>query len=112
MVIKLTDLVKIKESGCAKCLSLFYSLPCQLDEDIADYLKSFGKPVYPLRSISLLRIDSNAGYHIEGRIKAKIIKFVMPKKFTNTDLSKVPRKAEFEKCLAKWMSNKLKMTIV
>ncbi len=111
-MLKFADIVKIKQSGCSKCLSLFYSLPCQIDRDIAGYFKGFGKPVYPLKSVSLLRIDANGGYHIEGRLNAKVIKFVMPKKFANTDLSKAVRKIEFENCLAQWISNKLNMPVV
>lgn len=111
-MLKFADIVKIKKSGCAKCLSLFYALPCQIDRDIAGYFKSFGKPVYPLKSVSFLRIDANGGYHIEGRLRAKVIKFVMPKKFEKTDLSKAIRKIEFENCLAQWLSNKLNTPII
>jgi hypothetical protein len=110
-MLKFSDIVKIKKSGCAKCLSLFYSLPCQIDRNITKYFTNFGKPVYPLKSVSLLRIDANGGYHIEGRLNAKVIKFVMPKKFNNTDLNKAVRKIEFESCLVKWISNKLNIQI-
>jgi len=111
-MIKFADLVKTKKSGCAKCFSILYALPCQVDRDLVDYLKSFGKPVYPLKSVSFIRIDSGGGYHIEAKLNAKVIKFVMPKKFEKSDLSKVARKIEFETSLAKWMSNKLQISIV
>ena len=112
-MIKFADLITIKYSGCAKCFSIIYGLPCQLDRDVAAFLEaSFGKPVYPLKSVRLLRIDAGDGYHIEGRLGAKVIKFVMPKKYENTDLSKVAKKREFDEALVEWMRNKLKIDIV
>lgn len=111
-MIKFADLIKIKFSGCARCFSILYALPCQIDRDIAGHFKSFGEPTYPLKKISLLRIDAGSGYHIEGRLNAKVIKFIMPKKFENSDLRKAARKIEFEESLARWMSNKLKIDIV
>lgn len=110
-MIKFTDLIKTKFSGCSKCFSILYALPCQVDKDIVGYLKSFGIPTYSLDKISLLRIEAGSGYSIESRLNAKVIKFVMPKKFKNSDLNKAVRKIEFEESLAKWMSNKLKIDI-
>ena len=88
-----------------------YSVPCQVDRNLASYMSSFGKPVYPLKSVSFIRIDSGNGYHIEARLNAKVIKFVMPKKFAKEDHSKASRKIEFENNLAAWMSDKLNMDI-
>lgn len=110
-MIKFTDITKTKVSSCQKCFALLYALPCQLDNDIVDYLKGFGPPVYPVNSVSFLRIDTADGFHIEGKMKAKLIKFSMPKKFRNTDLDSILRKKEFEKGLIDWMSKKLKISI-
>lgn len=110
-MVKFSEIVKTKKSGCAKCLSVIYAIPCQVDRDLANYLKSFGKPVYPLKAVSFIRIDSGDGYHIEAKLKSKIIKLVIPKKFEKTDLDKTTRKAEFEKQLIDWMSAKLKIQI-
>lgn len=110
-MIKFADLIKTKTSGCAKCFAVTYALPCQLDKDIAGYLSSFGQPVYPMKSVSFLKIDTSDGFHIEGRMKSKVIKFTMPKKFEQSDINNIPRKIEFEKALSKWMSNKLNILI-
>ncbi|KKL57927.1 hypothetical protein LCGC14_2230510 [marine sediment metagenome] len=111
-MIKFADLIKIKFSGCTRCFSILYALPCQIDRNIVGYFVSFGKPTYPLKIVNLLRIDADGGYHIEGRLNAKVIKFIMPKEFENSDLRKAARKIEFEEGLAKWMSDKLKIDIV
>jgi len=90
---------------------MLYGLPCQIDADIANFLKSFGGPIYPLQSVSLLKIDSTDGFHIEGRLGAKVIKFGMPKKYENSDLAKLKRKIEFELQLKKWLEKKLNIKI-
>lgn len=111
-MIKFSDLVSTKVSGCAKCFSVLYALPCQIDRDIAQHFKeAFGKPVYPLKSVSFMRIDAHDGFHIEGRLRAKVIKFVMPKKFEKQDLDKIDRKIEFERCLTKWLESKLNIKV-
>ena len=111
-MVKFADLIKMKKSGCAKCFSIIYALPCQIDRNLANYLKSFGKPVYPLKAVSFIRIDAGGGYHIEAKLNSKVIKFVMPKKLENTDPDKIIRKVEFEASLAKWMADKLHISIV
>lgn len=110
-MIKFSDLVTTKTSGCSKCFSVLYTLPCQIDKKIATYFKSFGKPVYPLKSVNFLRIDSMDGFHIEARINAKVIKFVLPKKYEKHDIDKIARKNEFEKQLVEWLTDKLKINI-
>jgi len=111
-MIKFSELIKTKISGCAKCFSVLYVLPCQLDKDIAKYFKkSFGDPVYPLKSVSFVRINTHDGFHIEGRIRAKVIKFVMPKKYEKYNINKISKKIEFEDCLLKWLEVKLNIKI-
>lgn len=111
-MIKFADLIKTKVSGCAKCFSVLYMLPCQIDRDMAPHFKAaFGKPVYPLKSVSFIRIDTHDGFHIEGRLRAKVIKFVMPKKFEKEDINKIARKIEFERCLLQWLEDKLNIAI-
>jgi hypothetical protein len=110
-VIKFSDLVTTKKSGCARCSSILYALPCQIDRKIAGYFKDFGQPIYPLKRVKLLRINAGGGFHIEGRVGAKIIKFTMPKKFEKGDLKTIKRKTEFESNLIKWMEDKLKISI-
>ena len=46
-MIKFADLVKTKNSSCAKCFAVLYALPCQLDAKIEKYVKRVGKPVFP-----------------------------------------------------------------
>lgn len=112
-MIKFSNLIVTKKSGCAKCFSIIYAIPCQLDKDIALYLEAnFGKPIYPLKSITLLKIDTGDGFHIEGRLNSKIIKFTLPKKYEHADLTNLKRKNDFDEALAKWMSKKLNITIV
>ena len=110
-MVKFIDTVKIKKSGCTKCFSIFYILPCTINIEIADYLISFGKPLYRLNATSLLRIDTKDNFHIEGKIGSKKIKLVMPKEYLNKDWDSLERKNEFEKCLAKWISDRLKIEI-
>ena len=109
-MIKFIDAVKIKNSSCATCNSVIYQLPYKLDNSIAEYLSRFGKPMYPLKAVRLLRIDTDDGFHIEGKIGSKIIKFVMPRKFK--EQKTIPKKKEFEICLAEWLSKVLDIPII
>ena len=108
---KFSEAVKMKASGCAKCFSAIYTLPCRLNRNIAGYLTSFGKPRYRLDAVKLLRIDTKDGFHIEGKLGLKSIKFVMPKNFEKVHINKIARKKEFEKCLAAWLTDTLKIQI-
>ena len=112
MAVKFEEVVTIKRTSCHKCLTLIYSIPCKVDDNIVKYLKSFGDPIHPLKGIRLLRIDSKDGYKIESKLGKNAIKFAIPKKLENTDLASNIRKAEFEIALATWMSNKLDIPIV
>jgi hypothetical protein len=110
-MVSFSDVVKTKTSGCAKCFSMIYTLPCIVDRDLAGYLTSFGPSAYPLDKVRLLRINAKDGFHIEARINTKIIKFVMPKKFEKVSLDKIEELQRFEKSLAAWMSNKLNIVV-
>lgn len=88
-----------------------YALPCQVNRDIVPHLKSFGNPLYPLKSVSLLRIDSSDGYKIEGKLRKNAIKFAIPKHLENTELSQIDRKNEFDKCLAAWISETVNIPV-
>lgn len=110
-MITFEDLVKTKVSGCAKCFSILYAIPCQLDQDIVDFFENFGTPIYPLGPASLLKMENGSGFSIEGRMKSKVIKFTMPKKYENKDYSKLKEKIDFEKCLSKWLEDKLDIVI-
>lgn len=111
-MLKFDEIVKVKRISCTKCLSLMYSLPCQLNREIVKHLEDFGKPLYPLKAVKLLRIDSKDGYKIDGKIGKNAIKFAIPKELENTDLSKIWRKIEFEACLGKWLSETLNMPVI
>jgi hypothetical protein len=108
---KFIDVVKINLSGCSKCFSAIYILPCRTDKSMPTYFSSFGKPKYRLDATKLLRIDTSDGFHIESKIGSKKIKFVMPKKYEKIPQDQNTRRAEFEKCLAKWLSNTLNVQI-
>jgi hypothetical protein len=111
-MVKFNEVVTVKRTSCHKCLTLMYSIPCKVDDNIPKYLKSFGEPLWSLKSIRLLRIDSKDGYKIESKIGKNAIKFAIPKTLENTDLASNLRKQEFEIALAQWMANKLDIPIV
>lgn len=108
---KFSEVVQTRTSGCSKCFSMIYTLPCMLDKEIAKFLVSFGSPKYPLDAVRLLRIDAADGFHIEGRLGTKTIKFVMPKKYEKVPIQTIAEKNRFEQCLADWMTNKLNIII-
>jgi len=108
---KFSEVVKTERTSCKVCFSILYTLPCQVDRDIPGYLKGFGEPLYPLKSVKLLRIDGKDGYKIESKVGKNLIKFAIPKTLENSNLNENERKIEFEKCLADWMTNKLDITI-
>lgn len=105
------DVVKTRKVSCKTCLSLWYILPCRLDEEVISYFSKFGEPVYPIKSVKLLRINSKDGYKIEGKIGKNAIKFALPKHLEKQNLNKVSRKLEFEQYLKEWMTNKLDIII-
>ena len=72
-------------------------------------MESFGEPIYNIDEVNLLKIESNDNYIIESRLKRTIIKFGIPKELENSDIDY--RKAEFEICLGKWLSNKFSIPI-
>ena len=109
-MVKFSEVVKIKRVACKKCFTLIYTLPCQVDRDLPKYLSSFGKLVYPLKSVTLVKIDSDDGYTIQSKLKKNIIKFLIPKHLESKGVEKT-RKPEFEKNLVKWMQNKLDIEI-
>jgi hypothetical protein len=111
-MVKFNEAVQTRKSGCSKCFSIIYTLPCLIDKELADFLlNDFGKPKYPLNAVKLLRIDARNGFHIEGRIGTKTIKFVMPKKYEKIDADKIVEKIKFETNLIEWMSQKLNILI-
>lgn len=111
-MVKFSDIVQLRTGGCSKCFSIIYTLPCVLNVELAEYLESFGLPIYPLASVKLLRIDAPGGYHIEGRIGTKTIKFVLPKKFEKVAFDKISKKIEFESKLSDWMTDTLNIDII
>ena len=109
---KFDKLVSIKRSGCSKCFSLIYSVPCQIDKSIASaFEKEFGKPVYPIKAVKFLKIQTDDGFVIEGRVGAKILKFSIPKKHETSDFNKIKKKEAFDNCLITWLKKKLKIDI-
>lgn len=108
---KFIDIVKINLSGCSKCFSATYILPCQVDKNIVNYLLYFGNPVYKLDVTKLLRIDTDDGFHIESKIGTKTIKFVMPKSYEKIPFNKNIKKNNFEKCIAAWLAKTLNIQI-
>ena len=107
---KFSDVVQKRVGGCSKCSSIIYTLPCVISRDIEDYLVDFGKPVYPLNAVKLLRIDF-LGFHIEGRVGTKSIKFVMPKKYEKVPQQKIDKLVAFEKALADYITDTLHVEI-
>lgn len=105
------DIVKVQQTNCSKCLSFLYTLPCHINEDIAKYLASFGKPIYPLKIVKLLRIDSEDGCRIDAKLNKKGIKFSMPPKLKHEDEDNW-RKIEFETHLAEWLANTLNIAVL
>lgn len=112
MDIRFEEIVKTTRASCKDCFTLIYSLPCELDDNIASYMSSFGKPKYDLKTISLIHIESLDEYAIKGRIKNTYIKFSLPKKFEASDDISDSRKKEFESNIAKWLENKLQVSII
>jgi hypothetical protein len=111
-MVKFNEVVQTRKSGCSRCFSIIYTIPCVLDKDLPDYmLVDFGKPKYPLDVVKLIRIDTKDGFHIEGRIGTKVVKFVMPKKYEKVDTNTIQKKIIFEADLAEWMSQKLNILI-
>jgi len=109
---KFNDVVKITASSCSKKFIVVYNVPCIVDTNISLYfVKMFGKPVYPLKSIKLLKIETSDSIHIESRIGSKIVKLTMPQKFKAHDLFNIKRKIEFEKCLINWLIDTLQINI-
>lgn len=107
---KFSKVVKTKTGTCAKCFSITYALPCTINTKIVKFLKDFGKPSYAPETTKILSIDSG-GFQIEARIGAKIIKFVMPKKYEKLAPEKMTEKIKFEKALAEWMTDTLGIEI-
>jgi len=107
---KFNDIIKITQNECVACISLMYELPCQIDEDIYEYLKDFGRLLYSFKSIRLLHIRSSDSFEIEGKLGNNKIKFVIPKKFQNQKISE-DKKLYFETLLSKWITKKLNMEV-
>ena len=108
---KFSEAVKSKTNSCSKCFSMTYSLPCLIDIKLASFLKDFGQPVYSIEVTRLLKIDTSDGFHIEGRIGTKSIKFTMPKKFEKVAAEKVTKRIEFEQKLSEWLTDALNIAI-
>jgi len=104
------DIVKIQRTACKKCLTFMYSLPCQVNAEIAKHLESFGKPIYPLKTVKLLRIDSKDGYKIDSKVGKNAIKFAIPKQLEGNPNDW--RKCEFETALISWLAETLNMPIM
>ena len=105
------DAVKLRTTGCKKCFTATYELPCCIDVSIVSYLSKFGKPSYNLNIVKLLKITDKNGLKIEGKLNTKVIKLSFPKtKIENIHLN--PIKISFEKALAAWVSNILGIEII
>lgn len=111
-MIKFSEAVKIENMSCKSCISLLYTLPCRLDKDIVKYMTNIGTLAYPVGSIRLLKIISNDGFKIEGKLEKNTIKLEIPNTFSNTDINKIDKKIEFDTKLAEWISDKLDMDII
>ena len=86
-------------------------MPCVIDVKLASFLKDFGLPIYSMESTKLLKIDTSDGFHIEGRLNTKVIKFTMPKKFEKIAPDKATKRIEFERKLSEWITDKLNIKI-
>jgi hypothetical protein len=110
-MVKFADVVTMKLGGCARCFSVTYSLPCLVDRSLADFLSWFGKPIYPLDSVRLIRINAPNGFHIESRINTKTIKLVMPKKYEKIPIDTIQEKKIFDQNVADWITQKLNIAV-
>lgn len=109
-MLEFDKIVNIRRTNCKKCLTFLYSLPCQVNKEIAKHLEAFGKPIYPLKTVKLLRIDSKDGYKIDSKIGKNAIKLAIPKQLEGSPESW--RKLEFEAALISWLSETLNMPIM
>ena len=107
---KLLEVVNLQTSGCKKCFTATYTLPCEIDNSLASFFLVFGKPVYNINVVKLLKIVRDDGLKIEGKIGTKQIKLnFLKNKIDN--IHKSPLKIQFEKCLSEWLSKTLKIKI-
>lgn len=109
-MLKFSEIVKVEKTSCIRCMTFMYTLPCQVDKNIVNYLEAFGKPIYPIKTVMLIRIDSKDGYKIDSKIGKNAIKFAMPKELTGVSDDKT-RKGEFEKELIEWLSETLNIPV-
>jgi hypothetical protein len=107
---RLIEVAKMKVSGCKKCFSITYTLPCNIEKSLADYLISFGPIKYKLDVVKLLRIEQDETF-IEAKIGTKTIKLGMPKERSKLVITKVPEKIKFEKALCEWLTVTLRFNI-
>lgn len=112
MNIKFYDIVKIIRTSCHTCLTFKYEIPCEIDKNIVDFMKSFGTPMYDINTVNLLKIKTEDNYIIEGRLKRTIIKFGIPNMLKNTNINSNYRKLEFEANLGSWLSDKFEIPII
>lgn len=108
-MIKFSEAVTIEEVSCRNCISFIYTLPCHLDETIVNYMMDIGNLVYPLGSIRLLKIRSNDGLVIEGKLNKNLLRLEIPKHLSSEN--KISRKSEFDIRLTNWIIDKLGINI-
>lgn len=111
-VLKFLDTVIVKRGACKSCYSFIYRLPCTVDKTIIEFMTSFGKPLYPLKTVKLLKIFADDGFRIEGRVGQRIIKFYLPKSVKGTNIKNNERKIEFENNLADWISDRINILVL
>lgn len=110
--LKYSDVIKVKRKSCNTCLTLIYSFPCEIDKSITGYMTAFGKSKYDLNTISLIQIEGDDAYAIRGKLKQTALSFSIPKRFEDQNLNEKTRRPEFERCLIKWIENKLNIKIL
>jgi len=110
--IKYSDVVKMSRKSCKTCLTLIYTMPCEVDRALVGYMSPFGESKFDLKVVSLLHIESDDNYTIRSKIGRMAVSLSIPKRFEKFDLDLKTRKPEFEQCLVKWLENKLDISIV
>jgi hypothetical protein len=111
MNIKFTDIIKVTKKTCGKYTTHVYSIPCELDKNIANFMSNFGKPKFDLNTIKFLHIESADDYIIKGRLKRTSISITIAKESKNISTLNI-RKTEFENNITKWIENKLGISII
>ena len=103
-IMKLSELVVVKQDQCAKCISYTYTLPCQVDVALCNLLRIFGHELYPINAINIFKVEEPEQFFIECMLKTKYLK-IWFKKSLGVEIER--RMKVLENCLIEWLSDRL-----